>query len=76
MLSKFKPSKPSKPAKSKCCSTMFALHKLPQQLALRTPKRRNVFSNAAAATASGLAPRRLLVERTEVPEQPMTTYRT
>ena len=31
---------------------------------------------AAAATASGLAPRRLLTERTEVPEQSITTYRT
>ena len=28
------------------------------------------------ATASGLAPRSLLVERTEVSEQPITTYRT
>ena len=34
------------------------------------------FQVSAAATASGLAPRRLLVERTEVPEQPITTYRT
>ena len=33
-------------------------------------------SIAAAATARGLAPRRLLVERTEVSEQPITTYRT
>ena len=31
---------------------------------------------AAAATAGGLAPRRFLVERTEVPEQSITTYRT
>ena len=42
----------------------------------RLQSRRNVFSNAAAVTASGLAPRRLLVERTEVSEQPITTYRT
>ena len=51
----------------------FEVLPLPQQTAA---KRRNVFSNAAAATACGLAPRRLLVERTEVSEQPITTYRT
>ena len=45
-------------------------------LPLRLQRRRNVFSNAAAATASGLAPQRLLVERSEVSEQPITTYRT
>ena len=38
--------------------------------------RRSVFSNAAAATAGGLAPQRFLAERTEVPERPITTYGT
>ena len=47
----------------------FEVLPLPQRTAAKTP-------NAAAATASGLAPRRLLVKRNEVSEQPITTYRT
>ena len=49
---------------------------LPQQTAAGTPQRPCPTRVAAAATASGLAPRRLLAERTEVPEQSITTYRT
>ena len=48
---------------------------LPQQTAAGRPTS-SPTRIAAAATAGGLAPRRFLVDRTEVPERSITKYRT
>ena len=52
----------------------FEVLPLPQQTAAKTVATSSQLP--AAATAGGLAPRRLLAERTEVSEQPITTCRT